>query len=128
MEENRILNEYQFGFRRNRSVTDALQLVKNYIVNTINSKKIVCMILQDIKNVFNSVNRNGILRLMEKYKVPYRLKFIISAYLNNRKIKVTEEKLGVLQGSSMGPILWLLIMNKLLMSCQIWSLPMRMIL
>lgn len=38
LKENRILNDYQFEFRRNRTETDALQLVKDCIVNIINKK------------------------------------------------------------------------------------------
>lgn len=77
------------------------------------------MISLDIKNAFNSIHRNSILEIMDKYNVPNNLELIIFDYLRNRKIIVSESELmyfnvGVPQGSILGSTLWLLIVNKLL--------------
>lgn len=58
---------------------------------------------------------------MDKYRVPFKLSRIIADYLKNRKIKLNdthylEFNIGVPQGSSLGPTLWLLIMNELLVN------------
>lgn len=66
---------------------------------------------------------------MDKYGVPTRVKLLIADYLKNRKIKVSENEyldfnIGILQGSSLEPTLWLLIINELLIkySCKDYKL------
>lgn len=79
------------------------------------------MISLDINNTFNSLNKNDILLLLDKYKVPYRKKKIIASYLHIRKIRITDDEnmefnLGVPQGSSMGAYL-MVISSQLITKC-----------
>lgn len=72
------------------------------------------------KNAFNSIRSNDLYEIMDKYRVPVGLKMLIVDYLNNRKIKVTDSdfldfNVGVPQGSCLGPTLWLLVINELLL-------------
>lgn len=120
LENNNILCSEQFGFRKNRSTIDALKMVKEYIDTNITNKKIVCMISLDIKNAFGSIRRNSLLKIMDEINVPTKLKHMITDYLYNRKIIINDKEYlnyntGVLQGSSLGPSLWLLIINELLL-------------
>lgn len=123
LEVRNILNPSQFGFRKKDSTVDALNMVKTYIDDNLRNKQIVCMLSLYIINVFSSIYRNDILEIMDNYGLPDKLKFIIADYLKNRKIKISDTEfldfnIGVPQGSSLGPTLWLLIINELLLSAR----------
>lgn len=119
LEDGKILNDAQHGFKRNCSTITALESVKSYIEENINHNKIVCMIAIDIKNAFGSVGKFNILNVLMHYNVPSKIKKFFDSYLSNRSILVSdndyiENNVDVPQGSSFGPILWLLIINTLL--------------
>lgn len=77
------------------------------------------MISLDIQNAFNSIHKNSILSILDVYNVLNKLKLLIKDYLRNRKIIISDTEMmdfniGVPQGSSLGPTLWLLIAKDLL--------------
>lgn len=117
LENGNILSPDQFGYRKGRCTSATLKSVKHFIdINLIN-KQIVCTIL-DIKNAFDSIRKNSLLKIMDEIQVPTKLKHMISDYIHNRKIIIKENEYlnyntGVPQGSSIGPTLWLMIINDL---------------
>ncbi|GBL74561.1 hypothetical protein AVEN_176505-1, partial [Araneus ventricosus] len=79
------------------------------------------MISLDIKNAFNSINWTDIMQLLIKYKVPLKLLRLFNSFLSERTVVLEdctrwEYNVGVPQGSSCGPILWLLVANEALRS------------
>lgn len=119
LSDNNILNANQHGFRKGHSTLSALTKVKNYIDYNLGNKLLVCMITIDIKNAFGSVRTIDILNVLYRYNIPHRIINFIISYLSNRKVIVDENSsvlnnIGVSQGSSIGPIIWLLLINVLL--------------
>lgn len=111
---------HQYGFRKNRSTVDAMQVVIS-IVNNIkkkaaNNRELCLMATLDIRNAFNSAPWEKILSALKNMKVPEYLQRIISDYLWDRTIMIgrqTEMKMetGVPQGSILGPLLWNIFYN-----------------
>lgn len=53
LETNNLLNENQFGFRKNSDIIDALFKVKDIITNNMNNDFVTCLISFDMSNAFN---------------------------------------------------------------------------
>lgn len=90
IEQNNILSNLQFGFRKNDSTMDAI----NKIVEEVNEDKAkrspTCLIALDISNAFNTVNWEILIGKLQKYKIPGYLLQMVASFLNNRKITIYE--------------------------------------
>ena len=85
-DENEILNEYQFGFRNNKSTTDCI-FVLNYIINKVlheEKRKLYCAFV-DFKKAFDLVYRNGILFKLLEYKVSSKFVIMLQSIYSNVK-------------------------------------------
>ena len=60
-----ILNENQFGFRSNRSTTQAILLIADKIQRAIEDKKISCCIFLDLSKAFDTVDHCILLKKLE---------------------------------------------------------------
>jgi exonuclease III len=116
VEERGGMAETQFGFRKGRSTIDALKKVveianraKNY---SYRHKKLCVMIVFDVKNAFNTARWPKIVAALEELKISPYLINIVQSYLDNRRLEIGSEKkrldmkMGVPQGSVLGPLLW----------------------
>lgn len=110
------MNPNQYGFRKGLGTGAALSVVKNQIINNFAYNFITCLISLDISNAFNSVRINSILEIIDNYHPQTDLNTSLS---QNRKVIIDLDdqfsyNIGISQGSSLGPILWLLNINELL--------------
>ena len=111
----------QFGFRENMSVAHAVVKFQNFIAKNLNNDKAVLAILLDVQKAFDSINRNILYEKLENAGVRGITLEWFRSYLTGRKqITVvngvksenfTETDLGVLQGSSLAAILYLIYVN-----------------
>lgn len=114
--------ENQFGFRKQRSTTDAMMEINNCWGRARAGGKHCLLVTLDVKNAFNSLRWNSIRRAVLKSKITGNLRHIILNYLNDRRITYRAEGEdvtqriygGVPQGSVMGPLLWNLVYDDLL--------------
>lgn len=120
LEEKHLLNEYQSGFRKGRSTTDALIKVTNDIEKTLNMKEVMVIVFFDIEKAYDSMWREGPLIKMNKLGIGGRLSNWIMDFLTKRtfKVKVGSEISdsfdivnGIPQGSVISPILFNIMIN-----------------
>ncbi|VDL94572.1 unnamed protein product [Schistocephalus solidus] len=122
--EQRLLPERQFCFRRHRGKTDmifaAIQLQKkcqemqNHLYTTF----------VDLTKAFETVNRDGLLKVMPKFGFPERFTHMVRQLHNGMMARVTDSGTvseafavtnGVKQGCVLAPILFSLMLSAMLM-------------
>lgn len=133
LEENNILSTRQFGFRKKRSTTQALEEFANVTNNIMNNRCHGLGLFIDFSKAFDTVEHEQIIKTLDKIGVKGKYLKWFESYLENRRFVVkalntlSEErtiKYGVPQGSQIGPILFTLYLNEILCnikSCHIWA-------
>lgn len=121
LESNKFFTNTQFGFRRKLSTKLAVLTIINYITKNINNNKLVLGIFLDVMKAFDSVKHDILLRKLENAGVRGVALCWFKSYLLNRKQRVFLNNsfsdnlcsivLGVLQGSILGVILFLIMIN-----------------
>jgi len=121
---NSIIYKYQFGFQSKLSTLHPLMHTLKFITEALNENDFAAAIFLDLQKAFDLVNHDILLLKLEKIGIRgIHLKWFES-YLKNRKQVVMVNGvfsefycsiiMSVLQGSILGPILFLLFINSLL--------------
>ena len=121
LEHNKLLTDFQCGFRRGLSTELAINDLQNFLTQNIDKGKVTFSIFLDLAKAFDTVNHDI---LLHKLDIQHGIKglplSLLQNYLENRahyvvindsRSEMAKFTCGVPQGSTLGPLLFLLYVN-----------------
>ena len=117
---NDLLYKHQYGFLKGRSTEQNLLHVVNFISQALNKGNFCVGIFLDLKKAFDVCSHDILLKKLKKFGIEGKAHDWFKSYLLNRKQKVdimgnlseeTTINISVLQGTTLGPILFLCYIN-----------------
>ena len=120
LKDNGFVSKYQSSFRKSKSTNNHLFCPSQTIIESFNRGKHVIAAFQDVEKAFDNVWHNGLKHQIYQLDLPTKLCRWLSDFLVGRVIQVKTEgflsprvypKAGVLQGSNLSPLLFLICVN-----------------
>ena len=112
----------QCVFKQNSSTSLAVRELNDNIVENLDEQKTTCAIFLDLKKAFDTVNHQIFLQKLEKYGIQGLTLQLLKSYLcdrfqytvvNNTMSKMSNITCCVPQGSTLGPLLFIIYVNNM---------------
>jgi hypothetical protein len=122
LDRNKILYKHQYGFQRNRSTEHSIVHAINFISKAMNENKFTIGVFFDLKKAFDVCSHDILLMKLSKMGINGTALDWFKSYLSDRTqvvdingntSRMRKLKISVLQGSVLGPILFLCFINDL---------------
>ena len=115
-----ILSKNQFGFRKKKDTQQATLKLIYYVLDNYLLGNITACIFLDFSKAFDTIDRDLLLQKLDRYGIRGGCYNLIKDYLRSRKqytvidgacSSISDSKLGVPQGSCLGPLLFIIYTN-----------------
>ncbi len=128
LDERSFFSSRQFGFRRGYNTSHNVLNLMNLVAKAFLDSQVCSIVLLDIKKAFDLVDRDILLAKLEHYGIRGNVLAWFRSYFSGRKQKVyfggvysssvVDIIIGILQGSCLGVLMFLVFINDLESSCR----------
>ena len=123
LDDHEILSKTQFGFRKNMGTETALMHYIDHIQNELNNKKHAISIFMDLSKAFDVIDHKILETKLKHYGFRGKfLEFLLSfikdrkyfVHINGKSSETKTVNIGVPQGSTLGPLFFLIFINDMI--------------